>query len=84
MSVPIYYFYTTLSILLFLYCSLYTTSFNGTDGISDAIVLDVVVKVCDCSGNGQCDYDNPVEPHLRKDMFQVASCDCLPGWTGEI
>ncbi|XP_070537259.1 fibrillin-2-like [Ptychodera flava] len=49
---------------------------------STAVVLQV--KVCDCQNGGSCNYNISVEgSDLVNDKFEVVTCDCPPGYTGD-
>jgi len=50
-------------------------SANDTRG-AGAAPLTVVVQLCNCSGHGQCVWDQLQTNFSRSATFQIVACDC--------
>ena len=57
--------------------------FGGNDGKSDAAPHQVKAILCDCSGNGVCDYAHHRLGYHSGLPFQIIACNCNEGWLGE-
>ena len=60
-------------------------SFGGSDqqNMSSAR-LDITIKMCDCSGNGECQFEYIQMGQVFNRHFQLVKCECTPGWIGKI
>lgn len=46
--------------------------------------LIITVKLCQCSGHGECDFEHSLPDYTSSDTFQLTYCSCELQWTGEI
>lgn len=46
--------------------------------------LIITVKICQCSGHGECDFEHSLPDYTSSDTFQLTYCSCELQWTGEI
>ena len=61
-----------------------TIRFSASDGKGGVASVDVVVNLCDCSGHGECQFDQLAEGYELKQSFRIVQCNCSTGWEGEL
>ena len=60
-----------------------TFRFSASDGKDGVASVDVMVNLCDCSGHGECQFDQLADGYELKQPFRVVQCSCYKGWEGE-
>ncbi|KAK2190867.1 hypothetical protein NP493_66g06051 [Ridgeia piscesae] len=58
-------------------------SFSASDGKGGVASVDVMVNLCDCSGHGECQFDQLADGYELKQPFRVVQCSCYKGWEGD-
>ncbi|KAK2181108.1 hypothetical protein NP493_410g01020 [Ridgeia piscesae] len=58
-------------------------SFTASDGKEGIAAAEVSVRLCNCSGQGECLFDNLAEGYEMKNTFAVVQCNCSTGWEGD-
>ncbi|KAK2190863.1 hypothetical protein NP493_66g06040 [Ridgeia piscesae] len=58
-------------------------SFSASDGKGGVASVDVMVNLCDCSGHGECQFDQLAEGYELKQSFRIVQCNCSTGWEGD-
>ncbi|KAK2190852.1 hypothetical protein NP493_66g04024 [Ridgeia piscesae] len=58
-------------------------SFSASDGKEGVASVDVNVNLCDCSGHGECEFDQLADGYELKQSFRVVQCSCYKGWEGD-
>ena len=59
-------------------------SFNGMDSFNvSAVPLTVNIKMCDCNGNGECQFDSIQLGKIFNETFKLVECNCTTGWLGD-
>ena len=57
--------------------------FIASDGKGGVASADVIVNLCDCSGQGECLFDLLDVGYELKQRFRVVQCNCSIGWEGK-
>lgn len=58
-------------------------SFRGKDSNAIRASPSVVnIRLCDCNGNGACDFENVLEDGNVNEDFKIVQCNCTVGWIG--
>ena len=57
--------------------------FTASDGNGGVAAADVIVNLCNCSGQGECLFDLLADGYALKQTFRIVQCNCTTGWEGE-
>ncbi|KAI0231500.1 hypothetical protein LSAT2_018133 [Lamellibrachia satsuma] len=58
-------------------------SFSASDGKGGVASVDVIVNLCNCTGRGECQFDQLADGYELKQSFRVVQCNCSKGWEGD-
>ncbi|KAI0238816.1 hypothetical protein LSAT2_010422 [Lamellibrachia satsuma] len=58
-------------------------SFSASDGKGGVASADVTVNLCNCTGHGECQFDQLADGYELKQSFRVVQCSCSKGWGGD-
>ena len=53
---------------------------DGLGGLASAVIINI--KMCDCSGNGTCNFDTLRSGVSSTASFQLVTCTCNTGYDG--
>ena len=70
-------------IILVIWCKCSPFRFSASDGKGGVASNDVIVNLCNCTGHGECQFDQLADGYELKQSFRVVQCNCSKGWEGE-